>query len=106
MSAGRRTIVNPGPADHPLRKWIVGDEDARFSLQHLVSWTGALPVLSRLHHGEELDDHDRALLGVLNFQAYLQTYEPVVALMPDRVVRLHPSVLEICPEIATAPTPR
>ncbi|WP_316292181.1 hypothetical protein ABRP09_00410 (plasmid) [Clavibacter michiganensis] len=94
-----RMIVNPGPSDHPLRKWAVGDDDAYMNLNLIVGSMHALPALSRIHRDEPLDDRDLALLGMINFQAYLMTYEPIVALLPQ-VVRLHPAVVQLVPEVA------
>ncbi|PPF59860.1 hypothetical protein C5C13_05390 [Clavibacter michiganensis] len=99
-----RTIVNPGPWDNPPRKWIAGDEDGAVNLSLLVGSLGARESLIRLHRGEPLDDHDLALFGVLDFQAFLMTYEPVVALLPaPRRPQLHPAVLELLPELAEGP---
>ncbi|WP_143331594.1 hypothetical protein [Clavibacter michiganensis] len=94
-----RTIVNPGPADHPLRPWVAGDEDGAVDLAVIVDATRALPALARLHRGEALDDHDLAVLGIANFQAYLTTYEPLAALTPDGA-RPHPALAELMPRIA------
>jgi hypothetical protein len=99
-----RMIVNPGPADHPLRPWVAGDEDGAINLGLLVSSMGVTDALIRLHRGEPLDDHDLALFGVVNFQAFLMTYEPVVALLPaPRRPQLHPAVIELMPELADDP---
>lgn len=99
-----RIIVNPGPSEHPLRPWIAGDEDGALNLGLLVGSLGARDALIRLHRGEQLDDHDLALFGIVNFQAFLMTYEPVVALLPEpRRPQLHPAVLELLPELADDP---
>ncbi|MFT7712171.1 hypothetical protein ACMT9Y_14520 [Clavibacter tessellarius] len=101
MDGAGRIIVNPGPADHPLRPWVAGDEDGAVDLSVIVDATGARPALGRLHRGETLDDRDLAVLGVANFQAYLMTYEPLAALMPDGA-RPHPALVELMPRIADA----
>jgi hypothetical protein len=99
-----RMIVNPGPADHPLRPWVAGDEDGAINLSIIVDGLGARESLIRLHRGEPLDDHDLALFGVVNFQAFLMTYEPVVALLrAPRRPQLHPAVIELLPELADDP---
>ena len=101
MDGAGRIIVNPGPADHPLRPWVAGDEDGAVDLSVIVDATGARAALGRLHRGETLDDRDLAVLGVANFQAYLMTYEPLAALMPDGA-RPHPALVELMPGIADA----
>ncbi|MBF4617667.1 hypothetical protein ITJ44_06210 [Clavibacter sp. VKM Ac-2873] len=65
---------------------------------------GARDAVVRLHRGEPLDDHDLALFGIVNYQAFLMTYEPVVALLPQpRRPRLHPAVVELLPELGGDP---
>ena len=99
-----RVIINPGPRDNPLRPWVAGDEDGALNLDLLVGSLGARDALVRLHRGEPLDDHDLALFGIVNFQAFLMTYEPVVALLPaPRRPKLHPAVIELLPELADGP---
>ncbi|WP_440696538.1 hypothetical protein [Clavibacter nebraskensis] len=36
-----RIIVDPGPADHPLRPWVAGDEDGAVDLGLIVGSLGA-----------------------------------------------------------------
>jgi hypothetical protein len=99
-----RMIVNPGPWEHPLRQWVAGDEDGAVNLALIVDTMGARDSLVRLHRGQPLDDHDLALFGIVNFQAFLMTYEPVVALLPaPRRPQLHPAVIELLPELADGP---
>jgi hypothetical protein len=99
-----RIIVNPGPADHPLRPWVAGDEDGAINLGLIVGSMGARESLIRLHRGEPLDDHDLAPFGVVNFQAFLMTDEPVVALLrAPRRPQLHAAVIELMPVLADDP---
>ncbi|PPF97943.1 hypothetical protein C5C05_04425 [Clavibacter michiganensis] len=99
-----RMIVNPGPWDNPPRKWVAGDEDGEINLSIIVDGLGARESLIRLHRGEPLDDHDLALFGIVNFQAFLMTYEPVVALLREpRRPQLHPAVIELMPVLGDGP---
>lgn len=77
---------NPGPFNHPLRKWKDTDPSQRTMVRSQVQIADAEDALRALLAGEEVTDAHQAAFGRANYHAYLATYEPIFHFIHGRII--------------------
>lgn len=94
MSSKHRIIASPPVGSRP-RSWSeVPPDIVAIELPLLIEAADCASAVVALINGNHLSTGQLAALGRLNFQAYLKSFDPPVALLTDRTI--------VSPEFATA----
>lgn len=82
------------PPESPIRRWSNDRDDLIvMEIRLLIEQSTSGASMDRLLRGEPLSDSDMAAFGRLNFIAFVDHFEPPVALLGEP--RLHPRLLSL-----------